>query len=105
MNRILLGWFDVAAEISILIGAARSGVRIRRTVGSDCYLRRLDFTDKEVSETPEEMKIALETVQTLLKEEVQHITWGRANRKSDKVRHLHRGSAGRDHLVVEARER
>jgi hypothetical protein len=54
----------------------------------DNTVKDFDFTDKEVSKTPEEMKIALETVQTLLKEEVNHMSWGGGTKQKPRVDYI-----------------
>lgn len=52
-------------------------------------VKDFDFTeDSGVAKTPEEMKIALDSVQTLLKEEVKHISWGGGTKQELRVDYI-----------------
>jgi hypothetical protein len=55
----------------------------------DNTVKDFDFTeDSGVAKTPKEMKIAQDSVQTLLKEEVRHISWGGGTKQRPKVDYI-----------------
>ena len=55
----------------------------------DNTVKDFDFTeDSGVAKTPEEMKIALDSVQTLLKEEVNHISWGGGTKQKPRADYI-----------------